>query len=165
MIAYIKGIPTTLDKVMDMLSEEPYLASYAEVVGIGGLPLIITLLRRDALQMYGLRRKGIVSSISLSASLIIAIFTLRILCGDLSIDSFHLQFPYNIWYATLGAFAYGSLEAFFIIWLIVNTDLAFKSSRRAFSPGLLITVLTFGLSHVILSPQAGVMNAVCVTVE
>jgi len=76
-----------------------------------------------------------------------------------------LSFPYNLWYALLGIFAYGPLEAFFVAWLIVNTDIALGSSGRRVSPGLIITTLAFGLSHVITSPQAGVINALSVTLE
>ena len=75
-----------------------------------------------------------------------------------------MEFPYNVWYAFLGVFAYGPLEVFFIIWLIVNTDKIFGSLEKMISPGLLITVLVFGLSHVILSPQGGLPNAVKVTI-
>lgn len=163
--AYIKGVSVNFDRIVDMLNKEPYLASYAEVVGVGGLPLAITLFRRDNLQIYGLQRKGTISSMLLSIPLAIVIFVLRFFYGGLSISSFNLQFPYNIWYATLGAFAYGPLESFFVIWLIVNTDSIFKSLREKFSPGLLITVVIFSLSHIILSPQAGIANVIRVAIE
>ena len=79
--------------------------------------------------------------------------------------SLGLNFPYNLWYDSLGIFAYGPLEVFFIAWLIVNTDIALGSFERRGSPGLIITTLAFGLSHVITSPQAGVINALSVTLE
>ena len=43
LVAYIKGVPLVIKQSINMLDKEPYLASYAEVVGIGGLPLIISL--------------------------------------------------------------------------------------------------------------------------
>ena len=100
-----------------------------------------------------------------SIPLITIILLSRILCGGLNINSFSLRFPYNVWYALLGVFAYGPLEVFFMTWLIVNTDIVFHGSEKVFSPGLLITVLIFGLSHIFLSPQAGVVNAIRVAAE
>ncbi len=79
-------------------------------------------------------------------------------------EKFSLRFPYNIWYAILSALAYGPLEAFFITWLIVNTDYRFNGLSKTISPGLLVTVLVFGLSHIVLSPQGGIMNAIRVSI-
>jgi len=49
---------------------------------------------------------------------------------------------------------------FFVMWLIVNTDIIFHSLGRTLSPGLLATVLVFGLSHIFLSPQTGIVKAI-----
>ena len=108
---------------------------------------------------------GLLKSVAASIPLVTIILLSRILCGDLNVDSFNLEFPYDVWYALLGAFAYGPLEAFFMTWLIVNTDMVFHGSEKVFSPGLLITVLIFGLSHIFLSPQAGMVNAIRVAAE
>ncbi len=164
LIAYVKGVPLVFEQIINMLSNEPYLASYGEVVGVGGLPLIITMLCKDGLKMYGLRREKLVRSILLSIPLIAVIFALRITLGDMEFEKFSLQFPYNIWYAILGALAYGPLEVFFITWLIVNTDYIFNGLSKTISPGLLVTVLFFGLSHIVLSPQGGIMNAIRVSI-
>lgn len=78
---------------------------------------------------------------------------------------FGLSFPLNLFYALLAVLVYGPLEVFFIIWLIVNTDEDLKWDRKqVLSPGLLITITVFGLSHLILSPGE-VLNAVKVMVE
>ncbi|WFO74604.1 hypothetical protein J4526_05850 [Desulfurococcaceae archaeon MEX13E-LK6-19] len=164
MIAYIKGVSMNFNEIINMLNNEPYLASYAEVVGMGGLPLVFTLFCKDEPQIYGLRREGMLMSLALSLPLIAINILARILYGSPRFESFNLLFPYNIWYAFLGVFAYGPLEVFFVIWLIVNTDLVFKSIGKVFSPGLLITVLVFGLSHIVLSPQGGIVNAISVTI-
>ena len=165
LIAYAKGVPTTFSGIVDMFNREPYLASYVEVVAVGGLPLAFTILCEDSFRLYGLRRMGLLKSVAASIPLITIILLSRILCGDLNVDSFNLRFPYNVWYALLGAFAYGPLEVFFMTWLIVNTDMVFHGSEKVFSPGLLITVLIFGLSHIFLSPQAGIVNAIRVVAE
>ena len=76
------------------------------------------------------------------------------------------SFPLNLFYALLAVLVYGPLEVFFVIWLIVNTDEALRwDSRRILSPGLLITVTVFGLSHLILSLRGGVLNAVKMIAE
>ena len=163
LIAYVKGVSLDFKELINMLSKEPYLASYGEVVGIGALPLLISLIRKDNPEMYGLGRKGLLKSLALSLPPAVAISIARIMHGDLSIEGFSLRFPLNIWYAVLGVLAYGPLEVFFVVWLIVNTDIVLNSTKKVISPGLLITVLVFGLSHVLLSPQGGLLNAIKVT--
>ncbi|OYT67656.1 MAG: hypothetical protein B6U65_02855 [Candidatus Wolframiiraptor sp. EX4484-121] len=164
-IAYVKGVPATFSEIIDMFNGEPYLASYVEVVAVGGLPLALTILCRDGFKVYGLTKAGLLKSVAASIPLAIAVLLPRVLYGGLNISSFNLRFPYNVWYALLGFSAYGPLEVFFTIWLIVNTDIIFHGLEKVFSPGLLITVLIFGLSHVFLSPQAGIVNAIHVAAE
>ncbi len=65
LIAYVKGVPLVFEQIINMLSNEPYLASYGEVVGVGDLPLIITMLCKDDLKMYGLKREKLVRSMLL----------------------------------------------------------------------------------------------------
>lgn len=129
-VAYVEEAAVDLDQAVRILYMKPYLASYAEVVGVGGLPLTVTLLRREGFKRYGLQRRGMLRSISLSAPLMLAIPTLRILSGDLSSVSYGLDFPYNVWYAVLGVLAYGPLETFFVVWLIENTDLILGGKKR-----------------------------------
>jgi len=165
LIAYIKGVPLDFKQLTNMLNREPYLASYGEVIGVGGLPLLISLIRRDNFEVYGLRRQNALKSLALSLPIAMIIVILRIILGSVSFKSFDLNFPYNIWYAVLGVLAYGPLEVFFVVWLIVNTDIIFNTFERVISPGLLITVLIFGLSHLLLSPQGGLFNAITVTID
>ena len=164
LVACIKGVPLNLEGLVDMLNREPYLACYGEVVGVGALPLLISLARGDKLEMYGLRRQGALKSLAFSLSPAAVILVTRVIRG-LSLKSFGLSFPYNIWYAALSVLAYGPLEAFFVVWLIVNTDAILDTLNKTASPGLFITVLVFGLSHVIFSPQGGFLNAVEVIIE
>ena len=167
-LALAGGAPPTLEGVAALLNSRPYLASYLEVVGVGALPLAFSLLCRDEPELYGLRREGLTRSLALSVLLAIPWLAPRVaalLRGGLEYAGFGLTFPYNLWYALLGVFAYGPLEAFFVVWLIVNTDIALGSSKRRISPGLVVTALAFGLSHVVASPQAGVLNALSVALE
>ena len=61
----------------------------------------------------------------------------------------YLGFPWNLWYALLGIFAWGPLEVFFVMWLITNTDQIFNDSDRVVSWGFIITVIIFGLMHIL----------------
>ncbi|RLG82143.1 MAG: hypothetical protein DRO09_00930 [Thermoprotei archaeon] len=164
LIACVRGVPLVIEHLIDMLGREPYLASYAEVVAVGGLPLAISLVCRDDFRVYGLARKGLERSLAVSVPPALAVLVVRTMLEGVSPRSFNLQFPYNAWYATLGVLAYGPLEVFFVVWLTVNTDYALNSLKRTLSPGLLITALAFGLSHIAISPQGGLVNAVKVTV-
>lgn len=172
LLIYIKGATLALERIVEMYNDEPYLAVYAEIIGVGGLPLFISILCRDDFATYGFRRRGMLASLGLSSTLTV-ISLLRTLQGGWSFESFNLESPLNIWYAVLGVLAYGPLEVFFVIWLIVNTDKIFdkyrERSRRELSPflgilspGLLITVAVFSLSHLIFSPAGGVPNAMSV---
>ncbi len=163
LIAYIKGIALTVNSIVNMFMREPYLASYLELVCAGGLPLAITLASKERFAIYGLRKKGLVKSVLLSLIVVAIKLIPRILSGDYKFVSFNLPFPINLWYAFLGVFAYGPLEVFFVIWLITNTDYVLKSLEKKFSPGLVITVLIFGLSHIIFA-RGGILNAIDVTI-
>ncbi len=167
-LALVGGAPPTFEGIASLLNSRPYLASYLEIVGVGALPLAFSLLCRDSPQLYGLRRECLARSLALSVLLATPWLVPKAIAffrGGLEYRSFGLSFPYNLWYALLGIFAYGPLEVFFVVWLIVNTDIALGSSRKRISPGLIITTLAFGLSHVITSPQAGVLNALSVALE
>jgi len=163
-IGFVKG--WRIDEIFERLYIEPYLASYVEIVSVGGLPLLITLLYGDSPSTYGLRKEGLIKSLVLSL-LLVVVYALALIAlkgpPRLSHVCFNLDYPYNIWYALLGVFAYGPLEVFFVIWLIVNTDLALKSDRLL-SPGLVITTVIFGLSHLLSAPKAGYTNTISVTV-
>ncbi len=168
-ISYIvEGVWTTnIESLFNFLYEKPYLASYIELVAIGGLQLAISLICKDNFSTYGLRKDNALLSLILAVTPAAALLSLRIVQGGgIKYVHFGLTFPLNLFYALLALLAYGPLEVFFVIWLIVNTDEALKwGGKRVLSPGLLITVAIFGLSHLILSPRGGLLNAVKVAVE
>jgi|GEM_PF-703214 hypothetical protein len=146
---------------LEVLGERRYLAFYIEFVSVGLFPLVITLICKDDPELYGLSRKGIEKSLLLSSLIVATDFCIGLLAGGPHFDSptFHLNFPWNLWYVALGIFAYGPLEVFFVMWLITNTDRIFKSESRVLSWGLILTIIIFGALHILSSPTAGVWNA------
>ena len=156
-LAYIYGEPAS-----SLLYSKPYLSSYVQMIGLG-FPLMASLVCGDDPRLYGLRREGLAKSMALSAAPALA---LRVLWGiPPSVKGYGLAFPFNILYALLAVAAYGPLEVFFAVWLIVNTDKVIKTGRRTLSPGLLATTLTFGLIHLVTAPRGGLPNAVTVAIE
>lgn len=136
-----------------VLNEKRYLAVYIEIVSVGLLPVIFTLICKDDPAQYGLTSKGLARSLMFSVLFVIAVFGWAYLTqGAIMSDdrpALHLDFPWDLWYAALGIWAWGPLEVFFVIWLIVNTDQAFKDGNRPVSWGLVITVIGFGVLHVL----------------
>ncbi len=137
--------------IFGLLYERPYLASYIELVALGGLPLAISLICGDDFGAYGLRKDGALKSLALAVTLALFLLIVRVVnSSGVAYEHFGLSFPLNVIYASLAVIVYGPLEVFFVIWLIVNTDRAIGWDRGIFTPGLLITVVVFGLSHLIL---------------
>lgn len=136
-----------------LAGERVYLAVYIEIVSVGLLPLLLTLICRDKWAQYGLTRQGLTKSLLLSALFVIVMFGFGyLMTGRWMTDSrptLDLDFPWNLWYALLGIVAWGPLEVFFFVWLVVNTDNIFKGRMRAYSWGLIITILLFALIHVL----------------
>ena len=160
-------IPRNSESLFDLFYKRPFLASYVEVTAVGGLQLIISLACRDDRRIYGVT--GYHISRSILFSIIVAVLLLlprMILDNGIVCEDFGLDFPLNIFYATLALLAYGPLEVFFVIWLSVNTNRMFKFQKRVLpSLGLLITVVAYGLAHLVLAPRGGFVNAIMVTVE
>lgn len=136
-----------------VLGEKRYLVVYVEIVSAGLLPLVFTLICKDDSTQYGLGRKGLAKSLLLSSLCVAAFYGLAFLSTDqlMSVDSpsFHLNFPWDLWYVALGVFAWGPLEVFFVMWLVANTDRVFKSENRTMSWGLIVTVVIFGTVHIL----------------
>ena len=151
-ILAIQGVP--LASASEVLAgERVYLAVYIEIVSVGLLPLLFTLICKDELAQYGLARQGLAKSLLLSSLFVVLMFGFGyLMTGRLMTDSrptLHLGFPWNLWYALLGIIAWGPLEVFFFVWLIVNTDKMFKSRIKAIPWGLIVTVLLFALTHIL----------------
>jgi len=128
--------------------------------------LAISLSCKDNFSTYDLRKDNTLWSLVLAGILAEALLSLRIIQGNgMAYTHFGLSFSLNLFYALLAVLVYGPLEVFFVIWLIVNADEDLKWDRKqVLSPGLLITITIFRLSHLILS-LGEVLNAVKAVVE
>lgn len=142
-----------LAKALEALRENRYLAVYIEIVSVGLLPLVYTLICKDNPTRYGLGSKGLEKSLLFSSLFVAGLFGFAFLSrGQLMSSeppSFHLNFPWNLWYVSLGVFAWGPLEVFFVMWLVANTDRVFNSENRTMSWGLIVTVVIFGTVHIL----------------
>ena len=123
-----------------------------EIIAVGLLPVVFTLLNRDRAADYGLQRQGLLNSLAYSALVVLVFFAiLSILNGQIttSINLPELQLS-TFWEpvtALLAILAYGPLEVFFVIWLIHNTDRLYNSVTKILSTGLLVTILLYGVLH------------------
>jgi hypothetical protein len=150
-ILAIQGV--SLSSATKVLEEKQYLAVYIEIVSVGLLPVIFTLVCKDDLAQYGLTHNRLANSIFFSLLFVMAMFGWAYFTrGQLMADdraTLHLEFPWSIWYAVLGIFAWGPLEVFFVTWLITNTDQVFKNGSQLISWGLIITLIGFGALHLL----------------
>jgi len=137
-----------------VLSEHPDLVIIpilGEIVAVGLLPVLFTILSRDDTVLYGLRARQLGKSLLLSL-LVAAVYCVALFGTEMS----HISLgglpglppsPVNLLYAILAVFAYGPLEVFFVVWLIHNTDRIFKTEAQIVSRGLIITVVVYGILH------------------
>jgi hypothetical protein len=136
-----------------VLGEQRHLAVYIEIVSVGLLPLVISLVCRDDPAEYGLASKGLWQSLLLSLLFVGAMFGYAYLTrGALMSDDrppLAPGFPSNLWYGLLGILAWGPLEVFFVVWLVRNTENLLREPDRLVSWGLALTVVIFGALHVI----------------
>lgn len=143
-----------LATALEVLGEKRYLAVYIEIVSVGLLPVVFTLICKDDPTRYGLGRKGLAKSLLLSGLFVAVLFGFAFLSrgqlmSGVETPKFHLNLPWNLWYVTLGVFAYGPLEVFFVMWLVANTDRILKSKNRTISLGLIVTVVIFAIVHIL----------------
>lgn len=133
-------------------SDHLYVQSWIELVFVGLLPLLWTILRKENFADYGLVRLNLRSSLLLSIG-VTAIFHIysRLVTGEwLSHASLSpVSPPLNFFYALLGIFANGPLEVFFVFFLIHKTDLHFNAQAQRISRGLVITIALVFLLHVL----------------
>jgi hypothetical protein len=122
-----------------------------EIVAVGLLPVLFTILNRDDIALYGLGARRLGKSLLLSL-LVAAVYYVALFGTEMS----HISFgglpglslsPLNLLYSILAVFAYGPLEVFFVVWLIYNTDRIFKTEAQIVSRGLIITVVVYGILH------------------
>jgi len=138
----------------NMLSEHPELVIIpilGEIVVVGLLPVVFTMVNKDSASLYGLRAGRLGKSLLLSLLVVASYYVVLFGTGVSHISVGGLQglspSPLNLLYAILAVFAYGPLEVFFVVWLIYNTDRIFKTEAQIVSRGLIITVVVYGLLH------------------
>jgi membrane protease YdiL (CAAX protease family) len=139
--------------VFEILDKYPYFTAYFEIVSVGLMPIVFTVICRDSLSQYGIIKRGFLESLVLSLLYVISVYGFTFLLQGRvstfeSISGGKRSFPSNLWYGAVGVFAYGPLEVFFVNWLIVNTDRVFKSATHL-SWGLIVTVVLFSLFHLL----------------
>lgn len=152
-ISAIYGYGFTFSSV---LSEHRYLNVFMMLIPTGIIPPLLALMSKDDPAAYGLTRKNMGKSLLLSLALVVVIYVLKYAFLKQLIPGppdFHLNFPWNGLYIIFGILAWGPLEVFFLIWLMVNTDRLFRPSKRVISWGVIITATVYGLLHVSTNPN------------
>jgi membrane protease YdiL (CAAX protease family) len=146
-------------------SGHQYVQAYLEAACVGLVPLALTLYQREGLSDYGVRRGQPLASVLLSVGVAAAFWAYQWLRARGWLEHAALppvRFPWAVWYALLGVVANGPLEVFFVFWLVRQTDRALRSEGRRLSGGLALTVLLFGLLHLVTTQR--LENALSVAV-
>ena len=149
------ALPRNIALDRSALTQQPSLALIpilSEIILVGLLPIIFSILRRDKAAEYGITGKRLPVSLALSAGVVLLYFAyLSIRAGHLTtsvqLPGLHQPTAGNALFAGLGLVAYGPLEVFFVVWLIHNTDRIFKTEANTWSWGLLLTIAIYGLLH------------------
>ena len=149
------ALPQNIALDRTALARQPSLALipiFAEIILVGLLPVIFSMLRRDKAAEYGITGKGLLPGLALSVAVVAAYFAyLSLRAGHLTTS---VQLP-GLQQATIGhallallaLAAYGPLEVFFVLWLVHNTDRIFKTEAQTWSRGLLLTIAIYALLH------------------
>jgi len=148
-------LPRNISLDQSAMMQQPSLALipvFSEIILVGLLPILFSILRRDTAAEYGLTGKCLLMSLVLSAGVVLVDFAyLSIRAGHLTtsvqLPGLHQLSVINALLACLGLAAYGPLEVFFVIWLIHNTDRIFKTESKTWTWGLFITIAVYGLLH------------------
>ena len=147
-------------------TQHKYLIMLIELLTVGFLPMVISLICRDSPDRYGFLKKGVGLSLLLSSAFVVLVFVYQYLTTGNPLNSAVpdqlYAFPWNIALGVAGILIYGPLEAFFVLWLIVNTDQIFRVEDWLLSPGLVITAALFGGLHIVTTQS--VVTAIWVAV-
>jgi hypothetical protein len=151
----VVSLPRNIALDRSALTLQPSLALIpilSEIILVGLLPIVFSILRRDKAAEYGITDKRLIASLVMSAGVVLIYFAyLSIRAGDLTssiqLPGLHQLTVGNVLFAVLGLVAYGPLEVFFVVWLIHNTDRIFKSEANIWSWGLLLTIAIYALLH------------------
>ena len=151
----VVSLPRNIALDRSALTLQPSLALIpilSEIILVGLLPIVFTILRRDKAAEYGITGKRLIASLVMSAGVVLIYFAyLSIRAGYLTssiqVPGLHQLTVGNTLFAGLGLVAYGPLEVFFVVWLIHNTDRIFKTEANTWSWGLFLTIAIYGILH------------------
>jgi polyferredoxin len=91
----------------------------SEIILTGLIPIIFTLFNKDSLSSIGIQKKRVIESIILSIPMIIIYYILLFLITGSTIEfptaAFHIESFWSLLLIIGAIFAYGPLEAFFVI--------------------------------------------------
>jgi hypothetical protein len=148
-----------------------YLKSHAYIFGtllefflVGFLCILLAVLNNDSRSVFGFTSKGLLKSLTIGLVLIAIHSSIRYALGlpivgsnlDAFTQSLAQPFPYNIGFSLFCGFAYGPLEVFYIIFLVVRFDRAFDTPQsKIASKGTIVTTLLWALPHILNSMVQG----------
>jgi hypothetical protein len=104
-------LPSNVVVNREVMQQQPKLALIpiiAEIVAVGLLPIVFTLISKDKAAWYGLSREGLVKSLVLSALIVAAYFAvLSLRAGQfttgITVTDVHINTPWNLLFAITGA--------------------------------------------------------------
>ena len=148
-----------------------YLKSHAYIFGtllefflVGFLCILLAVLNSDSRSVFGLTSKGLLKSLAIGLVLIAIHSSIRYALGmpiagsnlDAFTQSLAQPFPYNIGFSLFCGFAYGPLEVFYIIFLVIRFDRASDTLQsKIASKGTIVTTLLWALPHILNSMVQG----------
>ena len=147
------GLHMDLAAVRDTYQNYSVVVTIIEFMAYGLIPVALFFLCRDSPGDYGIRKKGLGSSLMFSLAFAGSILLIHLIATGSPVpayvQAYHSPFPLNVVNAILGFVVHGPVEVFFVLWLIENTDQALKNEEKTSAMGLLITVAVFGAMHII----------------
>ena len=133
-----------LEMIIDDLHANPSLAiiiMFVNLIGVGLLPIIFTTLNKENMSWYGISKVGLQKSLELGLLIVVGYYTISLLLtGQLLGNLYPIEFNTNcalsrvrcirfsfsnIVFSIIGAFSYGPIEVFFVIWVIFKFDQIF----------------------------------------
>ncbi len=140
-----------------LLAQAYVFGSVLEFSCVGVLAVVFALVARDRRETFGLNRRGLPMSLLFGGGLVLLQATLRYALGEAPFgvtllemaQSLAQPFPANVGFALFTALAYGPLEVFYIVFLVVRADQGLRPSRRKIlSNGTLLGVGLWASVHV-----------------
>ena len=138
---------------------EEQLRIYIEIVSVGLVPILFVILGKDDLEIYGFSKKKIGFSMLLRLIFLILDLLYNFIRSSLNgqgqflsygTPAYSLRFPDKLVYTILGLLAYGPLEVFFVIFLLINMEkMLHEDTNKVVTKSAILTAIIFGLLHLI----------------